>query len=167
MIAFQTFAGFNYGAQQYARVKEGLKVAIWYTSIYGLVWTVFMLTRSHWLFQLFTTDQALIDAAVSMAEVFFMAYAVVGVRTICPSSFQALGFAKPAIVLNALHNYFLLLPALWFCSVNFGVKGIWLTFPVVDIIGAIIIGIYTTRYINKLALKKDTTQYSEGEKKAA
>ena len=167
MIAFQTFAGFNYGAQQYARVKQGLKVAIWYSSVYGLLWTVFMLTRSHWLFQLFTTDQVLIDAAVSMSEVFFMAYAVVGVRTICPALFQALGFAKPAIILNALHNYFLLLPALWFCSVNFGVAGIWLTFPVVDIIGAIIIGFYTSRYINKLVLKKDTTQYSEGEKKAA
>ncbi len=150
MIAFQTFAGFNYGAQKLQRVKEGLKVALLMSSIYGLVWTVFMLYKSQWFFRLFSADPILINAGVEIASIFFLAYAVIGIRTICPALFQALGLAKPAIVLNGLHDYLLLLPALWFLSQHFGVVGIWWAFPVVDVIGALVIGVYTLRFMGRL-----------------
>ncbi len=166
MIAFQTFAGFNYGAKQYQRVKEGLKVAIFYTCVYGLAWTLFMLSHSDWLFKLFTEDQSLINAAVDMASIFFIAYLLIGIRTICPALFQSLGFAWPAILLNGLHNYILLLPILWFLSLHFGVKGIWIAFPVADILGAIIIGVYTGRFINKLTNTQVNEHYLDGEKKS-
>ncbi len=164
MIAFQTFAGFNYGAQQYQRVVEVLKVAIIFSSVYALFWSVIMIYKSQWLLQLFTQDQQLIDAAANISSIVFLCFVTVGIGMICPALFQALGFAKPAAILNSLHTYILLLPVLWICSSLFGVAGIWWTFPVIDLLSAILIGFYTWKFIRQLngeTLSIDDAEYQK------
>lgn len=158
MIAFQTFAGFNYGAQRYQRVIEVLKVALIISTGYALVWSIIMLTESEYVFQLFSQDQALIEAASEIAGIVFIGFITTGIAMICPALFQALGFAKPAALLNTLHNYILLLPALWLCSSLYGVRGIWWTFPLIDAITAIIICLYTWRFIKELGLRAMTEE---------
>jgi putative MATE family efflux protein len=157
MIAFQTFAGFNYGAKQNHRVIQVLKVAILTSSSYALLWSALMLFQSQWLFQLFTDDQALITAASSISSVVFIGFFTVGIGMMCPALFQALGFAKPAALLNAFHTYVLLLPVLWIFSNQFGVSGIWWTFPTIDFIAAIVVGTYTYRFV-KNKLKAEVVQ---------
>lgn len=149
MIAFQTFAGFNYGAQRYERVTQVLKVALLISTGYAFVWSIIMIFGSHYLFQLFSQDQVLITAAADIAGIVFIAFVTVGIGMICPALFQALGFARPAILLNTLHNYILLLPTLWVCSSLYGIDGIWWSFPVIDVINAIIIAGYTGYFIKK------------------
>lgn len=151
MIAFQTFAGFNYGAQQYKRVAEVLKVALIFSSVYALFWSVVMIFKSHWLLQLFTSDQLLINAAVDISSIVFLCFITVGIGMICPALFQALGYAKPATILNSLHTYFLLIPLLWVCSGLYGLAGVWWAFPAVDLLSAIIIGFYTWRFIRRFS----------------
>ena len=79
---------------------------------------------------------------------------------ICPALFQALGFAKPAAFLNALHTYFLLLPALflysWLYPTTFSeyltVDSLWWLFPIVDAIAAIAVGFYTWYFVRRLKI---------------
>jgi putative MATE family efflux protein len=155
MIAFQTFAGFNYGAQRYDRVIQVLKVALLLSTGYALLWSIIMIFGSQFLFQLFSQDQALIEAASSMASIVFLGFITVGIGMICPALFQALGFAKPAILLNTLHNYILLLPIIWSFSALYGAQGIWWSFPVIDILSAIIIATYTVYFIKKKHLQQN------------
>lgn len=153
MIAFQTFAGFNYGAMRYKRVFEVLKVALVISSIYSLIWSLIMIFFSEFLFQLFSADNALINSASDIASIVFIGFTTTGIAMICPALFQAIGYAKPAIILNALHNYVLLLPTLIIFSSIFSVNGIWWTFPLIDVMSALIIAIYTWRIIQKFNSK--------------
>lgn len=155
MIAFQTFAGFNYGAQRYDRVIQVLKVALLLSTAYALIWSLVMILGSHHLFQLFSQDQALIEAAADIARIVFIGFMTIGISMICPALFQALGFSGPAIILNTLHNYILLLPILWCLSTLYGVDGIWWSFPVIDLISAVAIAAYTTYFIKKIRLQQD------------
>ena len=155
MIAFQTFAGFNYGARKNDRVIEVLKVALVATAGYAAVWSTIMIFFSEYLFQLFSTDQALIDAATNISSIVFIGFITVGIAMICPALFQAIGLAKPAAFLNALHTYVLLLPALVLYVMlfnDYGAEGIWWLFPISDGITTIIVGSYTWYFINKLKL---------------
>lgn len=156
MIAFQTFAGFNYGAQKNERVIEVLKVALIATAGYAIIWSAIMIFLPEYLFQLFTEDQALIQAATNISSIVFIGFITVGIAMICPALFQAIGFAKPAALLNALHTYFLLLPALGLYSISlgkqYGAEGIWWLFPITDGVSAILIGIYTWYFLTKLKL---------------
>jgi Na+-driven multidrug efflux pump len=109
-----------------------------------------MIFGSHYLFQLFSQDQALIQSASDIASIVFIGFITTGIAMICPALFQALGFAKPAIFLNTLHNYILLPPILWSFATLYQVDGIWWSFPMIDAISAIIIAVYTAYFINKL-----------------
>lgn len=157
MIAFQTFAGFNYGAQKTERVIEVLKVALIATAGYAVVWSAVMIFLPEYLFQLFTNDQNLIQAAADISSIIFIGFITVGIAMICPALFQAIGFAKPAAFLNALHTYLLLLPALGLYSISlgtqYGAEGIWWLFPIADGITAIIVGMYTWYFVNQLKAK--------------
>ncbi|NQZ33225.1 MAG: MATE family efflux transporter [Oceanospirillaceae bacterium] len=153
MIAFQTFAGFNYGAKKYHRVAEVLKVSILTSGIYAILWSVLMILKPQWLFMLFTSDQALISAASEISSIAFIGFFTVGVGMMCPALFQALGYAKPAALLNAFRTYVLLLPMLWLLATQYGVMGIWWTFPVIDLLASIIIGIYTYFFVKKMTAK--------------
>ena len=154
MIAFQTFAGFNYGAQKYDRVIEVLKVALLITTVYAVVWSVIMILLPDVLFQLFSNDQALIQATAGISRIVFIGFITVGIAMICPALFQAIGLAKPAALLNAVHTYVLLLPALALYAVSFGeqygAEGIWWLFPITDAITAILVGLYTWYFVAKL-----------------
>mgnify|MGYP000157643292 CR=1 FL=1 len=150
MIAFQTFAGFNYGALKYKRVAEVLKVALVFSTLYALFWTLIMMLKPEWLFQLFTQDQALIEATVNISKIVFISFMTVGVVMICPALFQALGFAMPSAILNSLHTYILLFPVLCLGSSLYGVEGIWWTFPVIDGLSALIIAIYCWKFVRRL-----------------
>jgi len=153
MIAFQTFAGFNYGAKQYERVAQVLKVSILTSGAYAIICSVLMIFKPQWLFQLFTEDQALIAAASEISSITFIGFFTIGIAMMCPALFQALGFAKPAALLNAFRTYVLLLPMLWLLSNEYGVIGIWWTFPVIDFIASILIGGYCYFFVKKMVAK--------------
>lgn len=150
MIAFQTFAGFNYGAQIVGRIGEGLKVALLISSGYALAWSIVMIFIPEYLLMLFTDDQQLITTAKDISGIVFILFITAGIATICPALFQALGFAKPAAWLNALHTYILLLPLLWLCVSLFGVDGIWWSFPIIDAITTAIIVGYTWYFMKQV-----------------
>ena len=148
MIAFQTFAGFNYGAQKQKRVIEVLKVALLTTTAYSILWSVVMIGYPEYIFQAFSNDQSLIQAASDISRIVFLAFFTVGIAMICPALFQAIGLAKPAAILNALHTYILLLPALFLYTYlefgfYYGSEGIWWLFPIIDVLTAILLSLYT------------------------
>jgi putative MATE family efflux protein len=150
MIAFQTLAGFNYGAGKYQRVVQVLKTALALCTLYALIWSVIMISASDVLFSLFSQDVLLISTAADIAEIVFLGFITTGVAMICPALFQALGYAKSATLLNALHDYLILLPVLWLLASQFGISGVWWTFPVVDVVTAVIIALYTGYFIIKV-----------------
>lgn len=165
MIAFQTFVGFNYGAQKNARVIKVLIIALMATAVYSILWSVLMIGFPEFIFQIFSDDQALINASSDISSIVFTGFVTVGIAMICPALFQAIGLAKPAIMLNALHTYFLLLPALFIYSysdlgmklgmelgMKDGAEGIWFLFPITDALTAVIIGLYTWYFLKQLKL---------------
>jgi len=150
MIAFQTLAGFNYGAQIESRVREGLKVALWVSTGYSLLWTLVMVFIPQFLLMLFTDDAALLNRAVEISQVVFLLFVTAGLTHICPALFQAMGYAKHAAWLNALHTYVLLLPVLWLSIRTIGAEGLWWSFPILDGLTTVIITLFTLYFIKQL-----------------
>lgn len=154
MIAFQTLAGFNYGALKYQRVYEALMVALKYSTLYCLFWSVIMIFVPEYLFRIFSHDALLVNTAADISFVVFLAFISVGVGMICPALFQAIGLTRPAILLNAAHNYFFFLPIIalyiMFFSEAYGSNGIWWIFPLCDVLTTLLIGVHTWRYIKQL-----------------
>jgi putative MATE family efflux protein len=131
-IAYQTICGYNYGAQAYDRVAEVTRFAVKVTSIYCGSITLFAVLFPDWIFRIFTTDVQLIAQGQDIARFLFLGFALAGATNIWSIYFQAIGQAKPALILSSLHVYVLQIPMLIILPLLFGINAIWYIFPISD-----------------------------------
>lgn len=138
MVAYQTICGYNYGAQQYNRVKEISVFAVKVTTLYCAICTGAILLFPHVILGIFTSDALLLKEGVDIAKYLFIGFVAAGASNIWPMYFQATGKAKQAFFLSSLRVYFLQIPLLMVVPALWGVHAIWLMFPVADAVTLIV-----------------------------
>jgi len=129
----QPLIGFNYGARQYDRVKETVKIAV----IAGTCIAVAGYTAIHiWPVQivgLFSKgDTALTEMTSQAMRVFFALFPVVGFQIICSNYFQAVGKPVQSTILSLSRQVLLFIPLLLILPNFWGINGVWRTAPIAD-----------------------------------
>ncbi|BCE01111.1 MATE family efflux transporter [Marinicellulosiphila megalodicopiae] len=137
-IAYQTICGFNYGANQFDRVKQSTNFAVIVTSIYCTVISVIMLSFAQPIFRLFSDDPMMIQEGIHIVKYSYLGFAVTGATGLFAIYFQAIGKALPAFLLSILKTYLLIIPGLLIVPIVFDVTKIWWVFPISDIITFVI-----------------------------
>ena len=140
----QPIAGYNYGARLYHRVKE----------VFILCFLVSMFIPRVAV-GLFTNDAEMIDMASKGLRVMNICVAVVGFNIVAGNLFQCLGMVRTAIVLSLSRQLLCLLPFLYLLPLWFGVKGVWISFPVADLISTVLAAIFVMRLMRKFDRLKD------------
>ncbi|MDP6968809.1 MAG: MATE family efflux transporter [Gammaproteobacteria bacterium] len=158
-VAFQTIAGFNYGAQQYQRVLTMIKVGLIAALGYGLMMSTIMTLAPTAIISMFTQDEELIQAAIGISLWVFMAFPLANAHGLGCGLFQALGKAREALFLSSLRIYLLLLPGLIILPAFYGLQGLWLAFPIADGVAFVIVMILLLREGRRLK----TQQYAHAE----
>jgi len=63
--------------------------------------------------------------------------------------FQAIGKAVPALLLTLTRQGFFFIPLIFILPYYFGELGVWISFPVADILSTIVTGYFLNREIRK------------------
>ncbi len=138
--------GFNYGAGQPERVSEsivlGLKAA---TAVAGVAFILVMALPKQ-LMMIFTSDAALIEMGQSAMRIMFALSFTIGAQMVISGIFQAMGKAKAAFILSMSRQVFFLIPLLLLFPLLFQLPGIWLAFPVSDLLGFLLSLWFIKRY---------------------
>lgn len=129
----QPIIGFNYGARQYDRVKETVKIA----AIAGTCIAVAGYAAINiWPVQivgLFSQgDTALTELTSQAMRVFFAMFFVVGFQIICSNYFQAVGKPLQSTILSLSRQVLLFIPLLLILPNFWGINGAWRTAPIAD-----------------------------------
>lgn len=136
----QPIVGYNYGAEQYNRVKHTIRLVIKYSLIYGALAVIFFEIFSREIFTLFTTEQALLEQGPRALRIVVMMMWLMGVSTMAMGIHQAMGQAKQAFVL-AIQRWILLITPLILILPEIGrlgLDGVWIAFPIADFTAAIV-----------------------------
>ena len=134
----QPIAGYNYGAQQYHRVNEVLKLAIWgATAITTFTFLVGELIPELTV-SIFTTDEGLISRAAEGFRIAVLVFPIVGFQMVTSNFFQSIGMANKAIFLSLTRQLLFLLPCLIILPTYIGAAGIWWSMPVSDMAASIV-----------------------------
>ena len=149
----QPIAGYNYGAKQYKRVKEVFiltcKWAVLVTTVCFLI-SEFLSVPA---VSLFTNDRELQQLAASGLKIMNLAMALVGFSMVTANFFQCLGMVKKAIFLSLSRQLIFLVPLVYSLPFAFQEKGVWISFPISDILSIIVSLIFVIslfRKFNKL-----------------
>ena len=137
----QPIAGYNYGAQQYHRVNEVLKLAIWgATAVTTFTFLVGELIPELTV-SIFTTDEGLISRAAEGFRIAVLVFPIVGFQMVTSNFFQSIGMANKAIFLSLTRQLLFLLPCLIILPTFMGVAGIWWSMPASDLAASIVAAI--------------------------
>ena len=146
---FLPIAGFNYGANKYQRVKESIYTAIKYAA--GLATIVFLLLMvfPEAITRLFTDNEAVVLQTPPAMRWVFAATPIIALQLIGAAYFQAIGKAKQALLLTLTRQGFFFIPLIFILPLFYGELGVWIAFPISDVLATIVTGYFLNREIIK------------------
>ena len=149
---FLPIAGFNYGAKNYDRVKESVNVSIKYAALLATVIFVIILILAKPVVAVFTNDPAVIAETPNALRWVFAASPIIAIQLIGAAYFQAAGKAKKALFLTLTKQGFFLIPLVLILPHFFGIFGVWVAFPIADILSTIITAYFLKKEMNTVLI---------------
>lgn len=146
---FLPIAGFNYGAGHYGRVKESVELSIKYAAILATLIFIVILIFAKSITTIFTNDELVITQTPEALRWVFAASPIIAIQLIGAAYFQAAGKARKALFLTLSKQGFFLIPLVLILPNFLGIFGVWIAFPIADVLSTIITGYYLKKEINK------------------
>lgn len=152
---FQPIAGFSYGAKNFKRLRESIKISILWSTIFCVAVGLLMVVFSTQIISQFANGNGeMISVGQKSLVANGLSFFLFGFYTVYSSLFLALGKGTAGFFLGACRQgiYFvpiiLLLPAIW------GMSGILYAQPIADIISAIITVFMAFNLHRKLSIEE-------------
>ncbi|MDW7739786.1 MAG: MATE family efflux transporter [Bacillota bacterium] len=131
--------GFNYGAKNKLRVNETIVLAMKVATAIALFAFILVMSIPGPLIKIFTDDPEAIEMGRSALRIIFALSLTVGVQMITGGVFQALGKARSAFIVSMTRQIIFLIPLLLLLPFLFDLRGIWLAFPLADLLSFILV----------------------------
>ena len=133
----QPIAGYNFGAQKFDRVNEVLKLTILFATAIMTVGFLIGELFPRGVASIFTKDKELIRLASEGLRITFIFFPIVGFQMVTTNFFQSIGMAGKAVFLSLTRQLIYLLPCLLIFPSIYGLKGVWYSMPVADLLATL------------------------------
>jgi Na+-driven multidrug efflux pump len=158
----QPIIGYNYGAQQFDRVKATLKYAGLAATLLATTWFVVIRLFPIQLVSIFGNQNAELIAFGSHALlVVFTCLPIIAFQVVGAGYFQAVGRPKQSLILGMSRQVLILIPALLILPRFFQLDGVLMAGPVADLAASIITGLWL--YFDLRGLKQRKSEGLGGE----
>lgn len=144
---FLPIAGFNYGAQKYGRVRKTVRTAILYACGLGLLVFGGIMFFAEEIVKIFTQNPQIVADTPDAMRWVFAATPIVAIQLIGAAYFQAVGKATPALLLTLSRQGFFFIPLILILPNYFGAFGVWLSFPIADLLSTLVTAFFLNREI--------------------
>jgi len=146
---FLPIAGFNYGAKKLVRVKESINISIKYGTGLALIIFAIIMVFPEQITAIFTNDETVIRDTPNALRWVFLVTPLIAVQMIGSGYFQAIGKAIPALLLTLTKQGFFLIPLILILPKYYGIFGVWVAFPIADLLSTIVTGWYLNREVRR------------------
>ena len=103
---------------------------------------------------IFTTDKTILAETPSAMRWVFAALPIISLQLIGSAYFQAVGKATPALLLTLTRQGFFFIPLILILPKYYGELGVWISFPLADVISTLVTGIFLNKEIRKNLVPK-------------
>lgn len=157
---FMPIASYNYGAGNFGRVRESINTSINYAGALALVIFIIIMAFPEFFVSWFISNSnadsqtvsdnaALLKRTPNALRWVFAATPVIVIQLIGAVYFQAIGKAIPALFLSLTKQGFFLIPLILILPNFFGVFGVWISFPIADVLSTVVTGYFLRSDVKK------------------
>ena len=130
--------GYNYGSRKLDRVGEVFMKAMKASFAWGLLCALIVLFFPVQILSVFNSEPEFLEQGVLAMRLFAIVYLTMGTRQNVGSFFQGIGKGLPSLIIGLAREFIFILPLVYMLSALIGRTGVWLTFPISDVLGAIL-----------------------------
>ena len=137
--AMQPIAAYNMGAKNFIRLKSVMQKTGLYAFLTSIVLWAFGMTFTPQLISIFIKDTALIQESVKAFRIMIAVFPLISIYYVSIFYFQAMGKAKTSILISVLRQLIIMLPVsiILVRVFNLGAMGVWLSYPISDILSSL------------------------------
>ncbi len=146
----QPIIGYNFGAKNYDRAEEALKISVLISTLFLAICWLLLLLFPQEIVHIFNPDNALVEVTANGLVKYLAMLPIMGLAMLGTNYMQFIGRAREAFLLILLRKIVLLLPLVLLLPYFFELDGIWLSQPITDVIS-----VFITSYL----LKKTVQAY--------
>ncbi len=140
---------FNYRAQKENRLRQTYKTGTRVTTIMMLTGTLLLLCFPNAILSLFSASKAMCSLGVPAMRIMSLGFVFSGLSTMIATYEQATDQVLPSMMIQLLRQGILLIPFMWIFNYIFKMNGIWISFPVTELIVCIIAGLFIRNHTDK------------------
>lgn len=137
-IGVQALIGYNYGAHNYPRMKQIIRVGLTASFSLGMLFTLLFALLPGTLVAIFIPDPDIIRIGRIILGAYVFAIPSASVGMILMSTLQAMGKALPALVVSLCRQGIIYIPVIYLLNRMFAFEGLVFALPVADIATTVI-----------------------------
>jgi len=150
-MGLQPVVGYNFAAGKPGRVVSAVKVSVGYAVVLGLAMFVLLVGFPGLVLSGFTADFSVIAAGVSPLRVMALTTPIVGVQLVAYFYFLSVGRGMLSLVISISRSFLFLVPLVVLLPLWLGTAGIWLAYPVADLLSVGLSGLALHKAVGALA----------------
>lgn len=147
----QPVIGYNYGAGQFGRVKETIRLSITVALLFTMGATTIVMIWPELFIRIFNTDQELVEMGKGMMRIYVAGMFVLGANSTFQQTYNSLGEGGKAFFFAFYRKVIILIPLIYMLPVllPWGVMAVVLAEPAADLITTGTNAVYFGRFIRK------------------
>ena len=134
----QPIAGYNFGARKYSRVKEVFWRTVGLATIATSLCFIICVLLPKTAVSIFTHDPELMEMSAKGLRTMNAMVLIIGAHIVSTNLFQCLGMVRKSIILSLSRQILFLLPLLYLLPLKWGETGVWLSYPISDVLSCIL-----------------------------
>ena len=157
---FQPFAGYNYGAKHFDRLKKSIKLCLIWSTVFCVISATILMFFSKSIVSLFGTDIQMISLASLALKLNALLFVTFGFQMVYASLYLAIGKSLIGSILSLSRQGIFFFPLLLILPYLFGLTGVISVQPFADVLTTIITIIFAVK-LNGYLIKDTTLSFSE------
>ena len=101
------------------------------------------------------TNKFVLENTPSAMRWVFAATPIIALQLIGAAYFQAIGKAVPALLLTLCRQGFFFIPLILILPSYLGELGVWISFPIADVLATIVTGYYLRKEVNRTLVSEE------------
>ena len=134
---------YNYGARKPDRMREGMRISVFYSVAFMSVGTLIFWIAPGVLMSMFNPSETMMSLGIKALRIISICFPFAGYAIMRGSVFQAVGKSVYSMNISLIRQLGVLLPMAWILGRIGGVTAVWWAFPIAEIAGTGMSVMYT------------------------
>ena len=137
--AMQPIAAYNLGAKNYDRLKEVVKDTVIFALITSVILWLGTVVFAPQIMSIFVKDEHLVTQSVAAFRAMVAVFPILSIYYVSIYYYQSIGKGRASFVISILRQLIILLPVsvILVKFLHWGAYGVWLAYPIADLISGV------------------------------